>query len=152
MTKATPKAKPTNNTESYGNKNTQSNGLDWIPSSSPLTESKKQDNNISTILELKFISCKLDKFGRNVVYFSISNPEALNVIKENIDNLDLNLEQISLPFWSGTEGEILIRVGKQNCSLTDEQLQESSVAPLKVPCDFRYYTGKAKKNGYSVYI
>jgi len=144
MTNASAKAKPANNTES------SASSLSWIPTSSPLTESKKADHNISTILDIKFISNKLDKFGRSVNYFSCSNPEALNVIKDSIDAQGLNIEHLSLPFWQG-EDCIMLRVGKQNCSLTDEVLQESTVTGIKVPVEFKYYTGK-KANGYSIHV
>ena len=146
MTKATAKAKASTNAES------SSSGLSCIPSSSPVGESKKQDHNVTIDLVLKHISSKVDKFGRNISYFSCSNPEALNTLKEKIDNQGLNLEHISLPFWTGEEGDILIRCGKQNCGLSDEQLQESALTPLKVPCTFKYYTSSGKKNGYSVHI
>ena len=98
-------------------------------------------------MDLKFISNKVDKFGRNVVYFTCKNPEALNILKEHIDNQGLNMEAVSLLFWQG-EDAVMIRVGKQNCSLSEDQLNESSLTGLRIPCDFKYYTGKSK-SGYS---
>ena len=147
MTKATAKATAkTNNTEG------SSGTLSWIPSSSPVGESKKQDNNVTIDLVLKHISTKVDKFGRNVVYFSCSNPEALNKLKDSIDTQSLDINHLSLPFWTGEENDVMIRCGKQNCGLSDEQLQESALTPLKVPCTFKYYASSGKKNGYSVHI
>ena len=55
--------------------------VSWIPSAPAGAESKKQDLSISTILELKHISTKLDKFGRYSSYFVCLNPDALNVLK-----------------------------------------------------------------------
>jgi len=145
MTKATaPKAKATTADSK------ESNGLSWIPAGPTNLESKKNDLNISTILDLKFISNKVDKFGRNVVYFTCKNPEALNILKEHIDAQGLNMEAISLPFWQG-EDAVMIRVGKQNCSLSEDQLNESSLTGLRIPCDFKYYTGKSK-SGYSIHL
>jgi hypothetical protein len=138
------KAKATPPTDSK-----ESSSLSWIPAGPASIESKKNDLNISTILDLKFISNKVDKFGRNVVYFTCKNPEALNILKEHIDNQGLNMEAVSLPFWQG-EDAIMLRVGKQNCSLSDDQLNESSLLGLKVPCDFKYYIGKAK-SGFSIH-
>ena len=128
-------------------------GLSWIPTSAPggAASKKKNDLNVSTILEVKHISSKIDKFGRSVVYFVCKNPEALNVLKEHIDSAGLNMEQLSLPFWSGDEGEIMLRVGAQNCSLTEGHLVESTLSPIRVPCDFKYYSGKTK-SGFSIHI
>ena len=50
-------------------------GISWIPSVPSGADSKKQDLSLSTILELKFISTKLDKFGRYSNYFVCLNPE-----------------------------------------------------------------------------
>ena len=102
------------------------------------------------MLDLKFISCKVDNFGRNVVYFTCNNPAALNILKEHIDTQGLNMEHLSLPFWQG-EDAIMLRVGKQNCSLSEDQLNESSLLGLKVPTDFKYYTGKTK-SGFSIHM
>ena len=100
-------------------------------------------------MDLKFISNKVDKFGRNVVYFTCKNPEALNILKEHIDNQGLSMEAVSLPFWQG-EDAVMIRVGKQNCSLSDGQLNESSLTGPRIPVDFEYYIGKSK-SGYSIH-
>ena len=51
-------------------------GISWIPSAPSGADSKKQDLSLSTILELKFISTKLDKFDRYSSYFVCLNPEA----------------------------------------------------------------------------
>ena len=127
-------------------------GLSWIPAGPAGTASKKKnDLNVSTILEVEHISSKIDKFGRSVVYFVCKNPEALNVLKEHIDSAGLNMEQLSLPFWSGDEGEIMLRVGAQNYSLTEGHLVESTLSPIRVPCDFKYYSGKTK-SGFSIHI
>ena len=92
----------------------------------------------------------MDKFGRNVVYFTCNNPEALNTLKEHIDTQGLNMEHLSLPFWQG-EDAIMLRAGKQNCSLSEDQLNESSLLGLKMPVDFKYYTGKTKA-GFSIHM
>ena len=65
-------------------------GVSWILSAPAGAESKKQDLSTSTILELKFISTKLDKFGRYSNYFVCLNPEAWSVLKEYIDTRGLN--------------------------------------------------------------
>ena len=127
-------------------------GLSWIPSvPSGAASKKKNDLNVSTILEVKHVSSKIDKFGRSCIYFVLKNPESLNILKEHIDSSGLNMEQISLPFWQGDEGEVMLRVGAQNCQLSGDQLAESTLAPLRVPCDFKYYTGKTK-SGFSIHI
>ena len=126
-------------------------GLSWIPAVPSGAASKKKDSlNVSTILEVKHVSSKIDKFGRSCIYFVLKNPESLNILKEHIDSSGLNMEQISLPFWQGDDS-IMMRVGAQNCSLTDEQLTESTLSPIRVPCDFKYYSGKTK-SGFSIHI
>ena len=132
-------------------KETDSNSVSWIPSAPSGTESKKSDLSLSTILELKHVSTKLDKFGRNVAYFICLNPDGLNILKEYIDTQGLDIKQLSLPFWVGDTGEIMIRAGKQHVSLTDEQLNESSLLPMRVACEFKYYSGKTK-SGFSINI
>ena len=126
-------------------------GVSWIPSAPSGTESKKSDLSLSTILELKFISTKLDKFGRYSTYFVCLNPEALNILREYIDTQGLDIKQLSLPFWAGDSGEIVIRACKQHVSLTDEQLNESSLLPMRVATEFKYYSGKTK-SGFSINI
>jgi hypothetical protein len=125
--------------------------VSWIPCAPSGAESKKQDLSISTILELKFISTKLDKFGRYSSYFVCQNPEALTVLKEYIDTQGLDIKQLSLPFWAGDSGEIVVRAGKQHVSLTDEQLNESALLPMRVATEFRYYSGKTK-SGFSIHL
>ena len=125
--------------------------VSWIPSAPSGAESKKQDLSISTILELKHVSTKLDKFGRYCSYFVCLNPDALNVLKEYIDTQGLDIKQLSLPFWTGDTGEIVIRAGKQHVSLTDEQLNESSLLPMRVASEFKYYSGKTK-SGFSIHL
>jgi len=127
-------------------------GLSWIPAAPAGTAPKKKnDLNVSTILEVKHVSRKIDKFGRSCIYFVLKNPESLNILKEHIDSSGLNMEQISLPFWQGDEGEVMLRVGAQNCQLSGDQLAESSLAPIRAPCDFKYYSGKTK-SGFSIHI
>jgi len=125
--------------------------VSWIPGAPSGAESKKQDLSISTILELKFISTKLDKFGRYSNYFVCQNPEALTVLKEYIDTQGFDIKQLSLPFWAGDSGEIVVRAGKQHVSLTDEQLNESALLPMRVATEFRYYSGKTK-SGFSIHL
>ena len=120
-------------------------GLSQIPAGPAGTASKKKnDLNVPTILEVKHISSKIDKFGRSCIYFVCKNADALNVLKEHIDTSGLNMEALSLPFWAGDEGEVMLRVGAQNCGLTEEQLAESRLGSIRVPVDFKFYSGKAK--------
>ena len=127
-------------------------GLSWIPAVPAGTASKKKnDLNVSTILEVKHVSSKIDKFGRYCVYFVCQNPDGLNILKEHIDSSGFNVEALALPFWQGDEGEVMLRVGAQNCGLSGDQLAESSLAPIRVPCDFKYYSGKTK-SGFSIHI
>ena len=126
-------------------------GLSWIPAAPGAATKKKNGLNVSTILKVKHVSSKIDKFGRSCIYFVLKNPESLNILKEHIDSSGLNMEQISLPFWQGDEGEVMLRVGAQNCQLSGDQLAESILAPIRVPCDFKYYTGKTK-SGLSIHI
>ena len=100
---------------------------------------------------MKFISTKLDKFGGYSSYSVCLNPEAFNILKEYIDTQGLDIKQLSLPFWAGDSGEIVIRAGKQHVSLTDEQLNESGLLPMRVPSEFRYYSGKTK-SGFSIHL
>ena len=123
MAKAATKSKVSKEVASTESK--ESTTLSWIPAGPASIESKKNDLNSSTILDLKFISSKVDKFCRNVVNFTCKNPEALNILKEHIGTQGLNVEVVSLPFWQGQDA-IMLRVGKQNCSLTEDQLNESS--------------------------
>ena len=127
-------------------------GLSWIPAVPAGTASeKKNDLNVSTILEVKHVSSKIDKFGRSCVYFVCKNPDGLNILKEHIDSVGLNMEALALPFWQGDEGAVMLRVGAQNCGLSGGQLAESSLAPIRAPCDFKYYSGKTK-SGFSIHI
>ena len=103
------------------------------------------------IIEVKHISSKIDKFGRSCIYFVCKNADALNVLKEHIDTSGLNMEALSLPFWAGDEGEVMLRVGAQNCALPEEQFAESRLGSIRVPCDFKYYTGKTK-SGFSIHV
>jgi hypothetical protein len=93
----------------------------------------------------------LDKFGRYSSYFVCQNPEALTVLKEYIDTQGLDIKQLSLPVWAGDSGEIVVRAGKQHVSLTDEQLNESALLPMRVATEFRYYSGKTK-SGFSIHL
>ena len=61
------------------------------------------------------------------------------------------MDALALPFWQGDEGEVMLRVGAQNSQLTEEQLAESTLTPLRVPCDFKFYSGKTK-SGFSIHI
>ena len=121
----------------------------WIPTGPKESSKKKQDLNISTILELKHISTNMDKFGRSCRYFSCLNPEALNIVKEYIDAQGLNIEQLSLPFWQGDD-TVMLRVGAQSCGLSDDVLNESSLTGLKIPVDFKYYSSSKGKAGFSI--
>ena len=97
-------------------------GLSWIPAGLAGAASKKKNGlNVSTILEVKYVSSKIDKLGRSFIYFVCKNPDALNVLKEHIDRAGLNTEAISLPFRSGDEGEVMLRVGAQNFGRTKGQ-------------------------------
>ena len=126
--------------------------LSWVPISSiPSDRKKGKDDNVSTILELKYISTKLDKFQRDIMYFQCSNPEAFSILKDNVDAQGLNLEQISLPFWQGAEGDYLIRVSKANCSLPEDLLESSKTLNVRVPTEFKWYQGK-KSNGFSIHL
>jgi hypothetical protein len=126
--------------------------LSWVPISSiPSDKKKGKEEHISTILELKFISAKMDKFGRDVMYFQCFNPEAFSILKDNVDAQGLNLEQISLPFWRGEEGDYLLTVTKANCSLDEGLLESSKTLNVRVPAEFVYYTGK-KNNGYALHL
>ena len=126
----------------------------WIPKGPVESSKKKADLNISSILELKHISSRMDKLGRMCSYFLCVNPDALNVIKEYCDNQGLDISQLSLPFWvSNDTNDIMVRCGKQHNSLTDNQLNESSLTPLRVPVDFKYYnSGKTGKSGFSIHL
>ena len=127
-------------------------GLSWLPAVPARTASKKKnDLNVSTILEVKHVSSKIDKFGRSCVYFVCKNSGGLNILKEHIDSAGLNMEALALPFWQGYEGEVMLRVCAQNCGLSGDQLAESSLAPTRVPCGFKYYSGKTK-SGFSIHI
>ena len=91
-------------------------GLSWAPAvPAGAASKKKNDLNVSTILEVKHVSSKIDKFGRSCVYFVCKNPDGLNILKEHIDSAGLNMEALALPFWQGDEGEVMLRVGAQNC-------------------------------------
>ena len=126
--------------------------LSWVPISAiPSDKKKGKEEPISTLLELKFISAKMDKFGRDVMYFQCYNPEAFSILKDNMDAQGLNPEQISLPFWRGADGDYLLRVTKANCSLDSNLLESSKVLNIKVPVEFVYYSGK-KSNGYSIHL
>jgi hypothetical protein len=129
---------------------TSSTDLSWVPISAiPGDKKKSKEEHISTILELKFISAKMDKFGRDVMYFQCFNPEAFSILKDNMDAQGLNPEQISLPFWRGEEGDYLLRATKANCSLDEGLLESSKTLNIRVPAEFVYYTGK-KSSGYSL--
>ena len=147
MTKAAAKAKTSKDTDNTG-------GISWIPSGPVESSKKKQDLNISTILELKHISTKMDKFGRMTTYLVRSNPDSLSVIRDYCNDQGLDISLLSLPFWvSGDTNDIMVRCGKQHVSLTDEQLNESCLTPLRVPCDFKYYnSGKSGKSGFSIHM
>ena len=97
----------------------------WIPTGPKESSKKKQDLNISTILELKHISTKMDKFGRLTTYFVCSNPDSLNIIRDYCNDQGLDISLLSLPFWvSGDTNDVMVRSGRQHVSLTDEQLNE----------------------------
>ena len=132
--------------------NNSATDLSWVPISAiPGDKKKGKEENISTILELKFISAKMDKFGRDVMYFQCFNPEAFSILKDNMDAQGLNPEQVSLPFWRGEEGDYLLRATKANCSLDEGLLESSKTLNIRVPAEFVYYTGK-KSNGYSLHL
>ena len=96
----------------------------------------------------------MDKFGRLTSYFVCSNPESLNIIRDYCNDQGLDISQLSLPFWvSADTNDIMVRCGRQHVSLTDEQLNESCLTPLKVACDFKYYnSGKTGKSGFSIHM
>ena len=135
-------------------KDTDSTSISWIPSGPVESSKKKQDLNISTILELKHISTKMDKFGRMTTYFVCSNPDSLSVIRDYCNDQGLDISLLSLPFWvSGDTNDVMVRCGRQHVGLTDEQLNESCLTPLRVPCDFKYYnSGKSGKSGFSIHM
>jgi hypothetical protein len=131
---------------------TDANELSWIPVSKAGIDGKdkKPGTKLTATLDLKYISTNLDKFGRNVCYFSCSNPEALYVVKQDMDTQGLNPEIISLPFWQGSEGDYLLRVSKQNLQgLADDELQVG--IPINRLTEFRYYSGK-RNSGYTIII
>jgi hypothetical protein len=131
---------------------TSTSDQSWVPISAiPNDKKKGKEENISTILELKFISAKMDKFGRDVMYFQCFNPEAFSILKDNMDAQGLNLEQISLPFWRGEEGDYLLRATKANCSLDEGLLESSKTLNVRVPAEFVFYSGK-KSNGYALHL
>ena len=147
MTKAVAKVKVTKDTDNTGD-------ASWIPKGPVESSKKKADLSISTILELKHISTKMDKFGRLTSYFVCVNPDALSVIRDYCNDQGLDISSLSLPFWvSNDTNDVMLRAGKQHISLTDEQLNESSLTPLRVPCDFKYYnSGKTGKSGFSIHL
>ena len=147
MTQVAAKAKASKDTDNAG-------GISWIPSGPVESPKKKADLSISTILELKHISTKMDKFGRLTSYFVCSNPDSLSVIRDDCNDQGLDISQLSLPFWvSADTNDVMVRCGRQHISLTDEQLNESTLTPQRVPCDFKYYSsGKSGKSGFSIHI
>ena len=76
----------------------ESSGLSWIPAGPASTVTKTSNDSISVILDIKYISTKVDKFGRCVKYFACKNPDALGILKEHIDKQGLHMETLSLPF------------------------------------------------------
>ena len=65
MAKVTNKTKASKEVEAR-----EAPGLSWIPAGPTGTAStKKNDLNVSTILEVKHISSKVDKFGRSGIHF-----------------------------------------------------------------------------------
>ena len=96
----------------------------------------------------------MDKFGRLTSYFVCVNLDALSVIRDYCNDQGLDISLLSLPFWvSGDTNDVMVRCGKQHISLTDEQMNESSLTPLRVPCEFKYYnSGKSGKSGFSIHL
>jgi hypothetical protein len=148
MTKAVAlKAKASKDTDNTGD-------ASWIPKGPVESSKKKADLSISTILELQHISTKMDKLGRLTSYFLCVNPVALSVIRDYCNDQGLDISLLSLPFWvSGDTNDVMVRAGRQRVSLTDEQLNESCLTPLRGPCDFKYYnSGKTGKSGFSIHM
>ena len=148
MAKSAAKYKVINNVV---NTESESSGLSWIPAGPVSTVAKKSNDSISVNLDIKYISTKVDKFGRCVKYFACKNPDALGILKEHIDKQGLSMDSLSLPFWQGDD-TVMIRVGLQNCTLSDPQLEESSLTGLKVPVEFKFYSSTKGKSGFSVHL
>ena len=148
MAKSAAKSKVINNVV---NTESESSGLSWIPAGPASTVAKKSNDSISVNLDIKYISTKVDKFGRCVKYFACKNPDALGILKEHIDKQGLSMDSLSLPFWQGDD-TVMIRVGLQNCALSDQQLEESSLTGLKVPVEFKFYSSTKGRSGYSVHL
>ena len=131
---------------------TDNDSLSWIPVSGNGLDNKekKTTQKLTATLQIKYICTKLDNFSRLVTYFNCVNPEALRVVKDDIENQGLNPETTNLPFWQGSEGDVMLRVGRQNCSIADEDLK-SDGSIMTRQCEFKYYTGK-KMNGYSIHM
>ena len=125
-------------------------GLSWIPTAAVKeTEKVKKDNSITTTLNLHFISEKDDNFGRSNLYFSCTNPEALNVLKEHMDNNGQEVSKYNLPFWFvPDENKLLLKVAKRNCKLSEEELKADLI---NAKASFKLYVGK-KLSGYSIHF
>lgn len=131
---------------------TDSDNLSWIPVSTGGLDykEKKTGRQLTATLELKYISTKLDKFSRSVSYFSCVNPQELHVVKDDMETQGLNPEATTLPFWQGLEGDVMLRVSRQNCSITEDELI-SDGSTLTRTVEFKQYSGK-KNGGYSIHM
>jgi len=149
MAKSAAKSKVINNVVNA--ESSEPSGISWIPAGPASTVTKKSNDSISLVLDIKYISTKVDKFGRCVKYFACKNPDALGILKEHIDKQGLSMDSLSLPFWQGDD-TVMIRVGLQNCALSDQQLEESSLTGLKVPVEFKFYSSAKGRSGYPVHL
>ena len=125
------------------------NILNWIPANGLSLEGsnkKSKPQPIEVKLNLRHASTKIDNFQRTMSYFAVLNPEALSVVKEDVDANGLDIANVSLPFWKG-EDDYMLRVLAAHCSLSEEQLKSEVI--LDHPVQFQMYTGK-KQHGYSV--
>ena len=123
-------------------------GLDWIPK----TVEKVSSSDLTAKLNIRYLKTSLDKFQRQVMFWVLSNPEALNIIKEDVENNGLEIDKINLPFFVGTDGDYLIRVLKHNCKLTDDELEFAKLGVEQNVTFKMYVSGKSKSAGYTIHF
>ena len=93
------------------------NGLNWIPqlkSNNTSIENTNRKKKYQQQLRLTYISTNEDNFKRMVLYLKILEPDALNVVDQDMN--DKGITETNLPFWySVNDNELILKVSSQNC-------------------------------------
>ena len=118
--------------------------MTWIPNQTQNKHLMKYD--IECNLHVEYITKKADKNSRIQMYFKVLNPGCLDVVKEDVGDRMLDLDDVILPFWQTDENNVICKIF-DNGKYEFEKRQQ-----YKMEINVKYWRLKNDIQGYSFFI